>query len=142
MSSLTLPLTAAVEKPVAPFTLGYRPALDGVRGIAIALVYVYHLDQIVFGAPEFSTNGFLGVDIFFVLSGFLITSLLLTEFTATGGINLKHFYARRLLRLIPALVVFLVILVAFSLLALSAGSALNISRSALHALFYSTNWIT
>lgn len=80
--------------------LGHVPALDGLRGIAIALVVGYH----AFGFP---LGGWLGVDLFFVLSGFLITTLLLEERAATGKIRLRGFYARRARRLLPALAVLL-----------------------------------
>jgi peptidoglycan/LPS O-acetylase OafA/YrhL len=75
--------------------LGYRPALDGVRGIAIAGVLTFH----VFA----QTGGSFGVHMFFVLSGFLITTILLDEWTRAGGISLRGFYRRRALRLLPAL---------------------------------------
>ena len=78
--------------------LGHVPALDGLRGIAILLVLGVHVKEIVPG-------GLLGVDLFFVLSGFLITSLLLNEHAATGTISLPAFYRRRALRLFPAFVV-------------------------------------
>ena len=78
--------------------LGYRPALDGVRAAAILAVIGFH-------ATKFVSGGFLGVDIFFVLSGFLITSLLVEEWETRGTISLSHFYLRRALRLLPALVV-------------------------------------
>jgi peptidoglycan/LPS O-acetylase OafA/YrhL len=74
----------------------YRPALDGVRGIAILLVLGKH----AFGWPK---QGGLGVDLFFVLSGFLITSLLLEERREHGRVSLRHFFWRRALRLFPAL---------------------------------------
>lgn len=76
--------------------LGYRPALDGVRGLAIAIVVGFH----AFGWPG---EGTLGVDLFFVLSGFLITTLLLEEHGATGTIRIRGFYGRRARRLLPAL---------------------------------------
>jgi peptidoglycan/LPS O-acetylase OafA/YrhL/Flp pilus assembly protein TadD len=76
----------------------YRPALDGLRAVAILMVIAYH-DRVLRG-------GFLGVDVFFVLSGFLITSILLREWNATGTIRLPRFYARRFLRLAPALCLF------------------------------------
>lgn len=76
--------------------LGYVPALDGVRGVAIALVVLWHAFHVPVG-------GFLGVHVFFVLSGFLITALLLQEWHSTGAISLGHFYFRRALRLFPAL---------------------------------------
>jgi peptidoglycan/LPS O-acetylase OafA/YrhL len=78
--------------------LGYRPELDGVRAVGILLVVAFH----AYARPE---SGFLGVDIFFVLSGFLITALLVQEQNLTGAISLPHFYLRRALRLLPALVV-------------------------------------
>jgi peptidoglycan/LPS O-acetylase OafA/YrhL len=78
--------------------LGYRPALDGVRGLAIAIVVAFH----AFGWPG---GGTLGVDLFFVLSGFLITTLLLEEHQAMGRISIRRFYGRRARRLLPALFV-------------------------------------
>ncbi len=83
------------------FTLGYNPALDGLRGVAILLVVLSHAH-----VPLFD-GAFLGVDLFFVLSGFLITSLLLLERQAHGRIDYARFYWRRFLRLMPALALFL-----------------------------------
>src|SRR5580704_19336452 len=80
----------------------YWPSLDGVRGIAIALVVAFHLG--------FLGGGWAGVDIFFVLSGFLITSLLLSEQARSGRIRLGAFWARRARRLLPALALLLVVL--------------------------------
>ena len=78
--------------------LGYQPALDGMRGVAVSLVVLIH----TVGWPR---GGYLGVDIFFALSGFLITVLLLQEWEAHADISLKAFYLRRVFRLVPALVV-------------------------------------
>jgi peptidoglycan/LPS O-acetylase OafA/YrhL len=83
----------------AGFRLGYRRWLDGLRGVAILLVLAFHLNLL--------SGGFLGVDIFFVLSGFLITSLLGEEWQRNGRISLKQFYLRRALRLLPALLALL-----------------------------------
>jgi peptidoglycan/LPS O-acetylase OafA/YrhL len=80
--------------------LGHLPALDGLRGVAIALVVAYHY-------WKWPRAGWLGVDLFFVLSGFLITTLLLEEHAETGRIRLRAFYARRARRLFPALAVLL-----------------------------------
>jgi len=77
--------------------LGYRPALDGLRAVAIALVILVHTESGLF------PGGYIGVDLFFVLSGFLITTLLLEEHGRDGSVNLGRFYLRRTLRLYPAL---------------------------------------
>lgn len=78
-------------------TLAYRPEIDGLRAVAVAAVVLYHLE------PSFLPGGFAGVDVFFVLSGYLITSLLAAEWRETGRIDLAAFYARRVRRLMPAL---------------------------------------
>jgi peptidoglycan/LPS O-acetylase OafA/YrhL len=85
--------------------LGYVPALDGVRGIAIVLVVLYH-------ATGYPVGGNTGVDVFFVLSGFLITSLLLAEHAAEGAIDIQAFFIRRARRLFPALAALLVVYLA------------------------------
>lgn len=75
----------------------YQPALDGIRAVAVFMVVAFH------SMTPWMSGGYLGVDVFFVLSGFLITCLLLEEVNRTGTIDIRHFYARRLLRLTPAL---------------------------------------
>jgi peptidoglycan/LPS O-acetylase OafA/YrhL len=81
----------------------YLPQLDGLRAVAVGLVVLYHASALAHG-PRVK-GAFLGVDVFFVLSGFLITSLLLAEHRKTGGVRLLSFYARRFWRLYPALAV-------------------------------------
>ena len=99
MSSTPTPSeTADVASKAGVSGFPHYPALDGVRGIAVAAVLVFHGDFAV------ASGGFLGVSTFFTLSGFLITSLLLTERTRTGGIKLGAFWARRFRRLLPAAV--------------------------------------
>ena len=88
--------------------LGYRPSLDGLRAVAILLV-------VAVLPRSWLPGGTLGVDLFFVLSGFLITTLLLEERGATGDVSLPHFYARRALRLLPALWLLLIVYVAYGL---------------------------
>ncbi len=102
--------------------LGKVPALDGIRGIAIVLVMLLHLGVLTtFPFTSFSPlqrladGGFLGVDLFFVLSGFLITALLISEFGRSDRIRLVAFYRRRALRLLPALAVLLIVFVVYAL---------------------------
>ena len=80
----------------------YMPGLDGLRAIAVIGIIIYHLNK----------NGLLavlGVDTFFVISGYLITSLLLKEYEETGIINLKNFWIRRIKRLLPAVLALLIV---------------------------------
>src|SRR5262249_61961443 len=79
----------------------HAPGLDGVRALAVLAVLVYHLGTT--GGMHLLPGGYLGVDVFFVLSGYLITSLLMVEGWQTGRISIKHFYERRARRLLPAL---------------------------------------
>ncbi len=85
--------------------LAYVRGLDGLRGVAILMVMAYHFQ--VWYMP----GGFLGVDLFFVLSGFLITSILLIEWRGTGAVSLRSFYWRRAVRLLPALLLLLIFVV-------------------------------
>jgi len=110
----------------------YWPSLDGVRGVAIAAVVAYHLG--------FLGGGWDGVDVFFVLSGFLITSLLLSEQATTGGVRLRSFWARRARRLLPAL---LLLLAALALYALAGGPGVvpsQLRSPAVATLLYFANW--
>ncbi len=86
----------------------FRPDIEGLRGIAVLLVVLYHA-----AVPGF-TGGYIGVDVFFVLSGYLITWLLVREVEKTGTVNLKSFYARRVRRLLPAMGVLLVGIATFA----------------------------
>ena len=79
-----------------PIVFQYQPSLDGLRAVAVTLVVLFHA-----GLP-WLTGGYLGVSVFFTLSGFLITSLLVAEHRSSGGISLSAFYARRARRLLPA----------------------------------------
>ena len=110
------------------------PALDGIRAIAVALVLADHG-----GVPGMS-GGFLGVDVFFVLSGFLITSLLLDEVGRTGRIGLRDFWIRRARRLLPALMVMVLAVVAARELFAPEATA-NLRQDAVAALFWMSNWV-
>jgi len=116
------------------FRAQHVPALDGLRGVAILLVITHH--QLI---PLSLNAGFLGVDLFFVLSGFLITSLLLREFNATNSISLKNFYARRVLRLAPALLIYLAVTLVVTYL-LHPDLFTQQLRLVGWSLAYLTNW--
>src|SRR5262245_29731984 len=103
--------------------LGYRPSLDGLRAVAVLAVISWH--YVLPGVK----GGFLGVDLFFVLSGFLITRLLVEEWELTRGIHLGRFYLRRVLRLFPALFLLLLAMLPF------------VPRLwTVYSLLYVTNW--
>lgn len=109
------------------------PALDGLRAVAVAAVVVFHAGQ-----PALAPGGFLGVDLFFVLSGFLITGILAHEFDRTGGVALGGFYLRRFLRLMPALVlVVAVYLLAGPLLWPHYGAAAHVRDAAVTLTYLS-----
>ena len=96
------PVARAVAVPRRFALLGHAPALDGLRGLAVVLVMVFH-----FVGHHWLKGGYIGVDIFFGLSGFLITVLILDERRVHGRLSLPLFYARRACRLLPALVLLL-----------------------------------
>jgi peptidoglycan/LPS O-acetylase OafA/YrhL len=123
-----------MPKPVANAPhISYRPGLDGLRAIAVAAVFLYH------ARIDWLPGGFLGVDLFFVLSGYLITSLLLVEWEARNRIDLRRFWLRRARRLLPALVV--VVLASLILASIFARQDLAHTRSdVLGSLFYYANW--
>ena len=117
-----------------PPRFGYEPALDGLRALSVAAVLLYHG-----GVSPFS-SGFFGVDVFFVISGYLITSLLLDEWRTTGTISLTAFYRRRARRLLPALYVVLLVVSAYALVRLGDDQAASLPGDVLWSLLYVQNW--
>jgi peptidoglycan/LPS O-acetylase OafA/YrhL len=120
--------------PVADTRKGYWPALDGLRAISVLGVIGVH------SGLRLGHAGGFGVQVFFVLSGFLITSLLLREHNRSGRINLASFYRRRALRLFPALAVFLLVCAAISLPSSAAFRSQTLSAIPF-SVFYSMNWV-
>jgi len=112
----------------------YHPALDGLRALAVTAVLLFH------GGVAAVSGGFLGVDAFFVLSGFLITSLLLAERSAAGRIDLPAFWARRARRLLPALLLVVVTVVLVSRWALPPEELPAVRMDAVAAIAYFANW--
>ena len=118
--------------------LDYRPEIDGLRAIAVVAVILYHADITIFGHNLFK-GGFLGVDIFFVISGYLITSLILKELEATGNFSFLHFYERRARRILPALFVVMSASLPIAWIYLLPTSFIHFSNSILYSLGFSSN---
>lgn len=114
--------------------LGYQPALDGLRAVSVIAVVLYHAG---FGWMH---GGFFGVEVFFVISGFLITSLLIDERVATGRNDLGRFWMRRARRLLPALIVILLAVSAWTLIAGTAEQSSQLRHDMPWAVFYAANW--
>ncbi len=110
------------------------PALDGLRAFAVLCVMGYH------AGVKWLPGGLLGVDVFFVLSGFLITSLLLTEYTSTGRISLISFWGRRARRLLPAMTLLLGSIIAWAAFVSPATSRASLRGDAFSSLGYVANW--
>ena len=112
----------------------YRPELDGLRSVAVYLVVLFHC-----GVGPFD-GGFVGVDLFFVLSGFLVSHVIWAEVDKHGSFRLGWFYARRVRRLLPAAVVVIVATAALQLLVASAPQRAGMLRDGQAALVYLSNW--
>lgn len=133
--------TAAGTQPAAPASVDssrrrrgrYLPGLDGLRAVSVLAVMLYH------AAPGWLPGGFLGVEVFFVISGYLITSLLLSEHASRGRISLRSFWFRRARRLLPALFLLLAA-VAFLAATFYREEAAELRAQLVAALTYSTNW--
>lgn len=133
----TLPISLLARKSttsaLGASKLSFRADIQGLRALAVLAVILDHL----FHWPS---GGFVGVDIFFVISGFLITGHLLREHDNTGGISFLGFYRRRTLRIVPAAVVVLAVTAAASYVAFNAARASGVTQDAIWALFFSANW--
>lgn len=125
----TAPHTEAPEP-----SLGRIPALDGIRALAIVLVLVFH------GGFSWAGGGFFGVDVFFVLSGFLITGLLVSEYRQNAGIGLRRFWAHRIRRLGPALLVMLAGIALYAYFLAPSDTLGELRTNALATLLYVNNW--
>ena len=120
--------TPASTRPV----IEYDAALDGLRGIAVAAVVAFHLGYL--------QGGFLGVDLFFTLSGYLITRLLLLEHAATGRVALRAFWTRRAWRLLPVLYVLIAALAVYAATAARPDELDGIRGPGISALLFVSNW--
>ncbi|MGO8871813.1 MAG: acyltransferase family protein [Acidimicrobiales bacterium] len=124
----------APTSPGRPIAFSFVPALDGLRAVAVLGLMLYH------GGAPVATGGFLTIDVFFVLSGFLITSLLLGEWARRLTIRLGEFWARRARRLLPALLVMLVGVAVYAKVFATPGEFADLRLDSLSTLFYVANW--
>ncbi|RZU53997.1 peptidoglycan/LPS O-acetylase OafA/YrhL [Krasilnikovia cinnamomea] len=134
-------MTLTAGTPVAPgraaaaaYRLNFRPDIEGLRAVAILTVLGFHA-----GVPFFA-GGYVGVDVFFVVSGFLITGLLLARITAHGTFSLADFYARRARRILPAAGVALAATAAACWLLLAPLARVDVAYDLIAAAFSAANW--
>jgi peptidoglycan/LPS O-acetylase OafA/YrhL len=118
--------------------INYRPDIDGLRAIAVISVIFYHADNSIKNFKILS-GGFVGVDIFFVISGFLITSIILKELNSTGNFSFKNFYIRRIKRIIPVLLLVFFVTFPFIWLFFIPSSFIDFSKSLFSSLFFMSN---
>lgn len=126
-------MTKLNKKPGA-----YRPEIDGMRAVAVISVMIYHL-KIQLGGGVLLSGGFLGVDLFFVLSGFLITQILVDEFAKTGTISILQFYWRRAKRILPPLLLVMICSLPVAWVMLLPSELERFAYSILSALFFVSN---
>lgn len=115
---------------------GFRPDIEGLRAIAVIFVLLYHA-----GVLAVAAGGFIGVDVFFVISGFLITGLLIRELNSTGRIRLPRFYARRAKRLLPAAGLVLVVTSVLTWATVSVVQWRTFGGDVVGAALYVVNWV-
>ena len=109
--------------------MNYRRDIDGLRALSVILVFFFHLDI------GFFSGGFIGVDVFFVISGFLITSLLLKEWEIRKTISFSAFYKRRIRRLLPAILMTNLFVIFIGFILLSPNDLIEVSWSIIYSIF-------
>ena len=132
-------LNTKLQSREKPIKVAYRPEIDGLRAIAVSAVILYHTHITILGYQPFE-GGFIGVDIFFVLSGYLITSIILKELITTGSFSFKHFYERRIRRILPALLFIMLASLPFAWMYLLPDSFIDFSKSILYSLGFNSNF--
>ena len=119
--------------------LNYRTEIDGLRAIAVGSVVLYHAEIMVFGRDWFK-GGFIGVDIFFVISGYLITRLILSELEQTNTLSILNFYERRARRILPMLVLIVALCSLYGFYKLNPFELIELTKSSLAAFAFISNF--
>ncbi len=119
--------------------LSYRPEIDGLRAIAIVSVILYHAKMVLFGKNWFE-GGFIGVDIFFVISGYLITRIILSELEIKGSFSFLNFYERRARRILPMLFVVIFVSIPYAWARLLPSAFVEYAQSILASLIFGSNF--
>jgi peptidoglycan/LPS O-acetylase OafA/YrhL len=119
--------------------INYRPEIDGLRAIAVIAVIFYHA-KINFFGYHFLQGGFIGVDIFFVISGYLITLIILKELIVSGTFQFKYFYERRARRILPALLFMILLSIPVAYIYLLPNSFVDFSKSIFYILGFNSNF--
>jgi peptidoglycan/LPS O-acetylase OafA/YrhL len=114
-------------------SIPFRPDIEGLRALAVGLVIASHAEL------PFLRGGFVGVDVFFVLSGYLITSLLMQEISSSGTVNFARFYARRARRLLPAAITMVLVVCGAEAIIMNPVAQFNTLKTALATVLYSSN---
>ena len=117
----------------------YRPEIDTLRAVAVLAVIIYHAKIYLFG-NLILPGGFLGVDIFFIISGYLITSIILRELIEKQSFSFKNFYIKRARRILPALLFVMLASIPFSWIYLHPIDLVNFSKSILYSLGFGSNF--
>lgn len=119
--------------------LKYRPEIDGLRAIAVISIIFYHSRLLLFGKNYFS-GGYLGIDIFFVISGYLITSLILIDLAYKNNFSFKLFYEKRIRRIFPLLFIVIIISLIFGWFILIPSDLVYFSKSSLYSILFISNY--
>ena len=116
----------------------YRPEIDGLRAIAVFVVILYHAQLMLFGRDWF-VGGYIGVDVFFVISGYLIARIILSELESTGRFSFLKFYERRARRILPALLLVMAVSLPFAWFILYPTPFAEYAQSILWSIFFGSN---
>ena len=121
--------------------LNYRPEIDGLRAISVIAVILYHVEPefIILNHQPFK-GGFIGVDIFFVISGYLITKIILKELFETGSFSFKYFYERRIRRIVPPILFVIIVSIIFSWIYLLPPNFTDYAKSIIYTIGFSSNF--